>query len=146
MYSKKRGGRQLRRHVPDVLVAGPEAEDGAAVLLALGVAEPVAHDGRADGTAGRLRETEDEVEHEDQDVAEGGKLVFDVKPDHGVDEEQTHAGAEQAQGENRGGIEGVAKFAVHDISHSVGSYEHRVHGTQQERRESGRKLQFRLDC
>jgi len=140
------GGRaQGGGDVSHVLMAGPQAEDGTAVLDGLRVAEPVAHDGGSDGSAGGLEEPEEEVDAQDEGVTEGLREIDKVEPEGDVDEEEAESGSEQADGEDGGGVDGVAQLSVDDVSGGVGCHEDGVHLGEDSGRESSMVLEFLLD-
>ena len=99
---KDDGGAHSGDDVAKVLVTCPSAEDEAAVILRLGVAEPVAHDGGADGAPGRLEEPEDEVRREVEEVSESGRDALEVEEDANGHGGKADAATEEAATSERG--------------------------------------------
>jgi len=97
------------------------------------------------GSTSGLEETKHEVHGQDEEVAKLFGKADEVEPKAHIDEEEAGTASEQADGQDGGGVEGVAKLAADNVADGVGGHEGGVHGRKDEGRVSGLILQLLLD-
>lgn len=111
----------------------------------IGIAEPVAHDGRSDGSTGSLEESKDKVHGQNEHIRKGHIDGDKVEPNGQVNEEEAEPRSHKTNRQDGGGVEGITELSINDISSSVRSHKDRVHGRQKCGRVSRIVLKLLLD-
>ena len=125
-------------------MASPESEDSTSVLDRFCIAEPVAHDSSTDWSTSCLEETKEEINGKDEQISQRNRESNEIKPKGDVDKEQANSRPEETNSKDGGGIEGITKFSVDNISSSVGGHEDSVHLGKYKRRNPGLVLELLL--
>mmetsp|Transcript_10128 Transcript_10128/g.13390 ORF Transcript_10128/g.13390 Transcript_10128/m.13390 type:complete len:318 (+) Transcript_10128:692-1645(+) len=139
-------GAKSSSDITQVLMASPETKDGTAVLDGFRVAKPVTHDGRTDGSTGRLEETKKKVDGINKSDTKGITDSFKVKPNGNIDQQQTKARSEKTNCQNDRWIKGITKLSVNDVTSSISGHKNSVHLRQDQRAVMGKILQRSLHC
>ncbi len=126
-------------------MAGPETKDCSTVFDGIGVTEPVSHNSSSDWTSSGLEESKEEQNGEENSVGKGDTDGNKVKNDGSGHDDQAGTTSPKTNGKNGGGVEGIPKLSIDDVSGGIGKHKGCVHSRENRGRVSGIGLKLLLD-